>query len=38
MQTIIETKTTLANNFITPESMLQGLLASLSNPCNCGDG
>ena len=38
MQTTIEAKTTITNNFMTPEAMLQGLIASLDNPCNCGDG
>jgi len=37
MQTIIETKTVLTNNFMTPEAMLQGLVASMDHPCNCGD-
>ena len=37
MQMSIETKTALVNNFMTPEAMLQGLVASLTHPCNCGD-
>ena len=37
MENTIETKVTLVNNFMTPEAMLQGLIASLDNPSAYGD-
>lgn len=36
MQANIQTNTQVINNFMTPEAMLQGLIATLANPCNCG--
>ena len=37
METTIETKTTLVNNFMTPEAMLQGLITSLDNSNGYGE-
>ena len=36
MQTNIHTTSHTIHNFMTPEAMLQGLIAALANPCNCG--
>ena len=36
MQTNTHTISATVNSFISPEAMLQGLIASLTSPCNCG--
>lgn len=37
MQTNTQTIKLETSQFIPPEAVLQGLLASLNHPCNCGD-
>jgi hypothetical protein len=36
MQVNVRTTLVQNNNFITPESMLRGLLLAVEDPCNCG--